>query len=162
MRIGELFRHKLENAEVIPDPSVGVNLMKRVGRQEFLRFDLARFNIYYIGAILVAGLSAGVIFLGGSSESAMNNAPETVTIVNDTLDPGLQPSEDRNLAAVPESVVDNSAAEVKETVQTAEKVAAKVPAAADSATAVSPKTGIRQEAEEKKLEEQKAIDKKKK
>jgi PKD repeat protein len=54
--------------------------------------------------------------------------------------------------------VDNSAAEVKETVQTAEKVAAKVPAAADSATAVSPKTGIRQEAEEKPKEEVKIVE----
>jgi len=85
MKIRELFRQTLENAEVIPDPSVGVNLMKRVGRQEFLRFDLSRFNVYYLGVILVAAITAGVLFSSGGTQTAQLTVPEIQVMTSDSV-----------------------------------------------------------------------------
>jgi len=65
----ELFRSKLENAEIIPDVQVSTKLMRKLARKEFIRFNAARFNIYYLGAIMVAGITAALILF---SESADN------------------------------------------------------------------------------------------
>jgi len=69
MSIRELFRQKLENAEIIPDASVSLKLMRKLARREFLRFNPARFNIYYLGGILVAGITASLILFSGSDKS---------------------------------------------------------------------------------------------
>jgi PKD repeat protein len=61
----DLFRKKLENAEIVPDTSVSPKLMRKLGRQEFLRFSPARFNIYYFGGILViAGIAVLILSSG--------------------------------------------------------------------------------------------------
>jgi PKD repeat protein len=57
----DLFRQKLESAEVIPSPEVGVRLMHLAGRREFLRFNPSRFNIWYAGGIAVAGAALAII-----------------------------------------------------------------------------------------------------
>jgi PKD repeat protein len=69
----ELFRHKLENAEVIPDAAVKALLMRRVARKEFVRFNPARFNIYYMGGILITGFTAAVILFSGVQNSVHQN-----------------------------------------------------------------------------------------
>ena len=51
MSVRELFRRKLESAEVIPDPSVNAKLMRKLARREFIRFNPASFNAYYLGGI---------------------------------------------------------------------------------------------------------------
>jgi PKD repeat protein len=58
--IRDLFKQKLEYAEVIPDVAVKSKLMRRVARQEFLRFNTGSFNIYYAGGILLAGIAASI------------------------------------------------------------------------------------------------------
>jgi len=62
----ELFKLKLNDAEILPDASVKSKLMRRVARKEFMHFNLSRFNIYYLGGILVAGIAASVILFSGS------------------------------------------------------------------------------------------------
>jgi PKD repeat protein len=57
----ELFRHKLENAEITPDPSVSAKLMRKLAVKEFLSFNPFRFNIYYLGGIVVAGIATVLI-----------------------------------------------------------------------------------------------------
>jgi len=69
MNIRELFRQKLENAEIIPNASVSTTLMRKLARREFLRFNPVRFNIYYLGGILVAGITASLILFSGSDKS---------------------------------------------------------------------------------------------
>jgi len=54
MDLEELFRSKLENAEVIPDLSVRKSLMRKLAWKEFLRFNPVRFNIYYAAGIFAA------------------------------------------------------------------------------------------------------------
>jgi PKD repeat protein len=57
----DIFRQKLESAEVIPSPEAGVRLMRQVGRREFLRFNPSRFNIWYAGGIAVIGAAMVII-----------------------------------------------------------------------------------------------------
>jgi PKD repeat protein len=64
--IRELFRNKLENAEVVPDQLVKKDLMRKLGRKEFLHFNPSRFNIYYLGGILAVGLAVMLIILPGT------------------------------------------------------------------------------------------------
>jgi len=73
MNLRELFRHKLDNAEIIPDPSVNTRLMRKLAKREFLRFNPARFNIYYLGGILVALISSVIILSSGDKESDQLN-----------------------------------------------------------------------------------------
>lgn len=61
MSIRELFRQKLGNTGIAPDPSLGSKLMRKQARREFIRFNPVRFNIYYLGGILVASITAGII-----------------------------------------------------------------------------------------------------
>jgi PKD repeat protein len=83
--IRELFRQKLENAEIIPDASVNLKLMRKVAGKEFLRFNPARFNIYYLGGILVAGITAAVVLYSEKDHSEklipLNNSIEVVNPV---------------------------------------------------------------------------------
>jgi len=69
INIRKFFRQNLENAEVIPDVSVKSRLMRRVARKEFIRFNPSRFNIYYLGGVLVAAISAALILSSASEKS---------------------------------------------------------------------------------------------
>jgi len=69
MSIRELFRQKLEHAEIVPDASVYSKLMSKLARREFLRFNPARFNIYYLGGILVTGITSAIILFSISGKS---------------------------------------------------------------------------------------------
>lgn len=60
-KLRELFRHKLENAEIIPGPAVSSELMRKLAVREFLRFSPFRFNIYYLAGIVAAGITAAII-----------------------------------------------------------------------------------------------------
>lgn len=57
----DLFRNKLESAEVVPSPSVSKIIMKKLAVRRFLRFNAARFNAWYAGAIITTGTIIAVI-----------------------------------------------------------------------------------------------------
>jgi len=61
MNVRELFRRKLDGAEIIPDPSVSAKLMRKLARKEFMRFNPSRFNAYYLSGIVAAALTAGIL-----------------------------------------------------------------------------------------------------
>jgi PKD repeat protein len=61
MSIRELFRQKLEYAEIIPDASVNSKLMRNLARKEFVHFNPFRFNIYYLGGMLIVGITAAIV-----------------------------------------------------------------------------------------------------
>ena len=94
MSVRELFRENLRKAEVTPDASVRSKLMKVQDRKEFLRFNSARFNIYYVCAIVAAVVTSLVILshktnnsdkIYPSSTSAVFSNPESIQNVQ-TLD----------------------------------------------------------------------------
>ncbi|MFZ0283353.1 MAG: PKD domain-containing protein [Bacteroidales bacterium] len=78
-----LFRKKLENFEIIPDPSVKSDLMRRTGGVEFLRFNPGRFNIWYTGGILAA---AFLIVLLLSLRQGRKNTVIQPEISHDSID----------------------------------------------------------------------------
>ena len=84
MGIRELFRRKLENAEIIPDVSVNAKLMRTLARHEFIHFYPARFNIYYLGGILAAVITAGIV-LFTSGRNNVNLTPANVKAEPDTI-----------------------------------------------------------------------------
>jgi len=73
INLRELFSQKLEYAEVMPDASIKSNLMRRVARKEFMRFNPARLNIYYIGGILIAGITTAVLLFPTSGDTGRLN-----------------------------------------------------------------------------------------
>lgn len=70
MKLTELFRRRLENAEIVPGKSVNSKLMRKLARREFMMFNPGRFNIYYLGGALVAGITAAILLYAGSHTSA--------------------------------------------------------------------------------------------
>ncbi len=68
----KLFREKLENAEVIPEASVSSNLMRKVARREFLQFNPARLNVYYILGMLTVGLVTALVLSSGPTKNDDN------------------------------------------------------------------------------------------
>jgi len=74
--IDDLFREKFEDFSIEPGSGVRAGLMRKVGRKEFLRFNPARFNVYYLAAATVAaGLSLVLTFSDISSRDKYDNEP---------------------------------------------------------------------------------------
>lgn len=75
MSIEELFRAKLEHIESVPSVSAGNNLMRRLRYREFLRFNPARFNVYYLGIILSALIAGGILLFSENESDKENSDP---------------------------------------------------------------------------------------
>ena len=82
INLRKLFKQKLEYAEVTPDAAIRTQLMHRVARHEFLRFNPARMNIYYLGGILLTGIAAGVLLLSLAKNSVRLNSSTVPVTVN--------------------------------------------------------------------------------
>ena len=88
--IRELFRQKLEYTEIVPGESVRTELMNKLGRREFLRFNPRRFNVYYLGAFLVAGITAVLILTTEPDKNKNELIPARsektdITVLKDSL-----------------------------------------------------------------------------
>ena len=55
MNIEELMRAKLADAELTPSPGAWKAVTRKLRFRRFMRFDPARFNIWYLGSLVVAG-----------------------------------------------------------------------------------------------------------
>ena len=79
----ELFRKKLEFNEVTPDVALKAKIIQKAARQEFLRFNPGNFNVFYIGGIVAAGITAGILLFSGTNhltpsvESTPTPSPDT-------------------------------------------------------------------------------------
>ena len=84
-RLEDLFRKKLEENELVPGSDLADLVMGRLGRREFFRFNLLRFNIYYLTAALAALTVAVLILIPGPGTTVETAGPglpqETVTAV---------------------------------------------------------------------------------
>jgi hypothetical protein len=89
--LNELFRHKLENAEIIPSPSVSKAMMRRLARREFLHFNPVRLNIWYTSGVVVIGAALALILSsgpGGNDQkllSPVSGAINETGVINDKL-----------------------------------------------------------------------------
>jgi len=86
-----MFRSNLENAEVTPGHDVFNKLVRKLTVKEFLHFHPFRFNIYYLGGIVAAAVTAVTLFNvgrpgeksgSGSPESLLNHKPDSIEILN--------------------------------------------------------------------------------
>jgi PKD repeat protein len=85
INLRKLFRQRLEYAEVIPDADIRSKLMKRLARREFLRFNPARLNIYYLGGVLLTGVTAA-IFLFSEPENSIRLNSSNISVKSNKSD----------------------------------------------------------------------------
>lgn len=82
--VRELFRRKLGNAELVPDASFSNNLMRKVARKEFVRFNPGRFNVYYLSGLIVATIAAGIIIYTGAEKNDNLKNPAISVVTTET------------------------------------------------------------------------------
>lgn len=68
----ELFRQVLEKAEVHSSPAFEAKFFRKLGRQEFLRFDPFRFNVWYAAAVMTATALGLAFYLNGRPGAEIN------------------------------------------------------------------------------------------
>ncbi len=93
----ELFRDKLGNTEVIPSPSVSKALMRRMALRRFLHFNVARFNVWYAGGIVIAGALIAVVL---SSHPGNNEQIEQAPVSTEPDTQGVNEQE-KGYAVIP-------------------------------------------------------------
>ncbi len=70
-----LFRNKLDGNEMPVSDELAGLVMGRLGRREFFRFNLLRFNIYYLTAAIAALTVTLLILIPGSGTTAETTGP---------------------------------------------------------------------------------------
>jgi PKD repeat protein len=80
IKVRELFRKKLDKVSVVPNDSVRRELMRKLEKREFLRFNVSRFNIWYLALITGAIISGCLILFSTTHKS--EDLYELVTEVN--------------------------------------------------------------------------------
>ncbi len=81
----KLFRTMLEENEAEVDAGLTQRFMGRLGRREFFRFNLSRFNVWYLTAAVAAVMVGMVLLLGGGGREVTDSltqqpADEKVTV----------------------------------------------------------------------------------
>jgi PKD repeat protein len=69
--LGNLFRNKLEENEMVAENDLTGRVMRRLDRKEFLRFNPARFNIFYLAAAAVGLTVAGLLLFSSPRTTAV-------------------------------------------------------------------------------------------
>jgi len=80
----DLFRDKLESAELIPGDDLSGRLMKQLSRREFLRFNPTRLNIFYVAGAVAAAVTAVVLLSPGKGGDIDQQVNSEKNIVKDT------------------------------------------------------------------------------
>jgi len=89
----DLFRKKLEENEMETEGALTSRVMHSLQRREFFRFNLLRFNIYYLTFSLAALTVAGLILLTGprdAEEASGDGLPQQAVTAARTDEPVLQ------------------------------------------------------------------------
>ena len=93
--LGNLFRNKLEENEMVAGSDLTGRFMRRLERKEFLRFNPARFNVFYLAAAAAGLAVAGLLLFSpprNSDGTAEDQTPhsEMTVIAYDTNDTVLR------------------------------------------------------------------------
>jgi hypothetical protein len=86
MNIEELVRSKLDQAEVTPSAGAWKGVQRKLRMKRFLRFDPGSFNIYYLGAVLVAG--AALVAITGREDTVVPTGTGPAETVIRSEEPG--------------------------------------------------------------------------
>ena len=89
----DLFRKKLEENEMETEGALTSRVMHSLQRREFFRFNLLRFNIYYLTFSLASLTVAGLILLTGprdAEEASGDGLPQQAVTAARTDEPVLQ------------------------------------------------------------------------
>ncbi len=73
--IEDLFREVLGESEVSPGEYLSHNVMRKLGRKEFLRFNPSRFNIWYLAGLITAASVTGALLLSPYSKEKKSGLP---------------------------------------------------------------------------------------
>jgi PKD repeat protein len=60
-------------------------LMRKLARREFLRFNPGRFNIYYLGLIVAGAITAGILLFGGKDPEKNANKKQSSIIRQESI-----------------------------------------------------------------------------
>lgn len=110
LTVSKLFREKLGSAEVIPSTAVRDELMRKLARREFMRFNPSRFNIYYLGSLAAAAATA-MLLLSKPGSFRDKDIPQSLPVIQENTDT-LRKTESSALAV-------NSKSEIREGATTA-------------------------------------------
>ncbi len=83
-----LFRSELEDNELVAGSDLTGRIMRRLERREFFRFNLTRFNIWYVTAAAAGLIAGGMLLLsspgsGAGSFAPRQDLPEKVAVLTD-------------------------------------------------------------------------------
>ena len=109
MNVRELFRYKLENSEPIPGDSVRTELMRRLAGREFIHFNPSRFNVYYLGGIVAAGIVATLLL---TSNPGARRKPEVIAPTENNFNADTVANIQNNPQQAEEQLVINKAENV--------------------------------------------------
>ncbi|MCU0459536.1 MAG: PKD domain-containing protein [Bacteroidales bacterium] len=93
----DLFHDRLEENELVAGSDLTGRFMRRLERREFFRFNLSRFNIYYLTAAMAGLTVAGVILFSGAGNDEGSDIPDNRPVpaaAAVTTDPGSGQEED--------------------------------------------------------------------
>jgi PKD repeat protein len=84
----ELFRKKLEGSEIEPGSALTGRFMRRLDRREFVRFNPARFNLYYLSMALAAVTVSALLIFGPSGKNTVkteidNSLPQPEMVISE-------------------------------------------------------------------------------
>lgn len=106
----ELFRHELENAEVMPSSSAGSDLMRRLAVKEFFHFIPSKFNVWYACGVAAAGAAIALALFPGPDKEGdkllINPSSVINTIISDPEDAeaGSIVAQENDITGIQESV----------------------------------------------------------
>ena len=105
----ELFRNKLESAEIVPSSGFNSTLMKKLARREFMSFNPAKFNVFYAGGAFIAGIATVLVLSLNNNEPSVNNQPDIAS--------EIIISKSRGIVAEKNPVITNEAEDIRQPVK---------------------------------------------
>jgi len=106
LHMEDLFKEKLEGAEIKPSAESWKVVRRRYGKRDFFRFRPGRINAWYVGIFLIAG--AGVLALNLREDEASSQARQ----LSDPVEAAANPDTDSK-----EILADESASEAAELIK---------------------------------------------
>jgi PKD repeat protein len=91
MNLEELFKKTLEQSDPVPGNQVRNELMKKLARREFVRFNPSRLNIYYIAGIVAAGIATTLLLVNGPQKESKTDPYEKANKMIKTETPLIVP-----------------------------------------------------------------------